>query len=53
MDDYIRAVKCRVVEWVKASMLRWFGHVKRMKHEQLVKMYGSEVMGRDKRHRTL
>ena len=29
--------KCGVVEWVKRNTLRWFGHVERMKQNELVK----------------
>ncbi len=30
-------VGCRVVEWVKRSTLRWFGHIERMENEEFVK----------------
>ena len=28
-------IKCGVVEWVKRNSLRWFGHVERMKDDDL------------------
>ncbi len=30
-------VGCGVVEWVKRSTLRWFGHIERMENEEFVK----------------
>ncbi len=30
-------VECDVVEWVKSSTLRWFGHIERMGNEEFVK----------------
>ncbi len=39
-------VECGVVEWVKRSTLRWFGHIERMRNEELVKkVYLSSVEG--------
>ncbi len=34
-------VQCGVVEWVKRSTLRWFGHTERMENEEFVKVYRS------------
>ncbi len=35
-----------MVEWVKRSTLRWFGHIERMGNEEFVKnMYQSSVEG--------
>ena len=45
-------IKCGVVEWVKRNSLRWFGHVERMKKEELTKrVYNSEIEGRGVRGR--
>ena len=45
-------IKCGVVEWVKRNSLRWFGHVERMKKEDLAKrVYNSEIEGRGVRGR--
>ncbi len=30
-------VECGVVEWVKRSTLRWFGHIERMGNEEFVR----------------
>ncbi len=39
-------VECGVVEWVKRSTLRWFGHIERMGSEEFVKkVYLSSVEG--------
>ena len=39
-------VNCGVVEWVKRSTLRWYGHVERMKDGELVKrIYESRLEG--------
>ncbi len=38
-------VGCGVVEWVKRSTLRWFGHIERMENEEFVKVYPSSVKG--------
>ncbi len=43
-----------VVEWVKRSTLRWFGHIERMENEVFVKMvYLSSVEGTSRRERPL
>ena len=45
-------IKCGVVEWVKRNSLRWFGHVERMRKEDLTKrVYNSEIEGRGVRGR--
>ncbi len=47
-------VGCGVVEWVKRSTLRWFGHIERMENEEFVKkVYWSSVEGRNRRGRPL
>ncbi len=47
-------VRCGVVEWVKRSTLRWFGHIERMGHEEFVKrVYLSSVEGTIRRGRPL
>ncbi len=47
-------VGCGVVEWVKGSTLRWFGHTERMGNEEFVKkVYRSSVEGTNKRGRPL
>ncbi len=45
MGTHANGVNCRVVEWVKRSMLRWFGYIGRMKSEEVVrkKVYVSEI----------
>ncbi len=43
-------VRCGVVEWVKRSTLRWFGHIERMANEEFVKkVYLGSVEGTDRR----
>ncbi len=42
-------VCCGVVEWVKRSTLRWFGHIERMRNEELVKVCWSSVDGTNRR----
>ncbi len=43
-----------VVEWVKWSTLRWFGHIERMGNEEFVKkVYRSSVEGPSRRGRPL
>ncbi len=43
-----------VVEWVKRSTLRWFGHIERMGNEEFVKkVYLSSVEGTNRRGRPL
>ncbi len=47
-------VGCGVVEWVKRSTLRWFGHIERMGNEEFVKkMYLGSVEGTNRRERPL
>ncbi len=46
-------VWCGVVEWVKRSTLRWFGHTERMENEEFVKVYLSSVEGPSRRGRPL
>ena len=46
MTEKACGVKCGVLEWVKRSALRWYGHVRRMKEERMVKkVYQSDVNG--------
>ncbi len=43
-----------VVEWVKRSTLRWFGHMERMENEEFVKKaYLSSIEGPNRRGRPL
>ncbi len=43
---------CGVVEWVKRSTLRWFGHIEKMGSEEFVKkVYLSSVEGPSRRGR--
>ncbi len=47
-------VWCGVVEWVKRSTLRWFGHIERMENEDFIKtVYLSSVEGPNRRGRPL
>ncbi len=46
-------VECGVVEWVKRSTLRWFGHIERMGNEEFKKVYLSSVEGTNRRGRPL
>ncbi len=46
-------VGCGVVEWVKRSTLRWFGHIERVGNEEFVKVYLSNVEGKNRRGRPL
>ncbi len=47
-------VECGVVEWVKKSILRWFGHIDRMGNEEfLKKVFLSSVEGMNRRGRPL
>ncbi len=47
-------VGCGVVEWVKRSTPRWFGHIERTENEELVKKeYPSSVEGPNRRGRPL
>ena len=44
MGPFTNRVKCGVVEWMKQSSLRWFGHIGRKKIEEFVKkVYVSEI----------
>ncbi len=38
-----------VVEWVKRSTLRWFGHIERMENEEFVRVYRNSVEGPNRR----
>ncbi len=43
-----------MVEWVKRSTLRWFGHIERMENEEFVKkVHLSSVVGPNRRGRPL
>ncbi len=43
-----------MVEWVKRSTLRWFGHIERMQNEEFVKkVYLGSVEGTNRRGRAL
>ena len=54
MGERANGVRCGVVEWVKRSTLRWFGHVERMGSDEFVKkVYMSEVGGTGRRGRPL
>ncbi len=45
---------CGMVEWVKRSTLRWFGHIERIENEEFVKkVYRSSVEGMNRRERPL
>ncbi len=45
---------CGVVEWVKRSTMRWFGHIERMENEEFVKTVSlSSVEGPNRRGRLL
>ncbi len=46
-------VGCGVVEWVKRSTLRWFGHIERMENEEFVQVYRTSVAVPNKRRRPL
>ncbi len=46
-------VGCGVVEWVKRSTLKWFGHIERMENEEFVKVYLNSVEGPNRRGRPL
>ncbi len=48
----LTGVGCSVVEWVKRSILRWFGHIDRMGNEEFVKkVYLSSAEGMNRRGR--
>ncbi len=53
MRGHRSGVGCGVVEWVKRSTLRWFGHTERIGNEEFVKMYLGSVEGMNRRGRTL
>ncbi len=44
---------CGVVEWIKWSTLRWFGHIERMGNDDLLRVYLSNVEGTNRRGRPL
>ncbi len=46
-------VGCGVVEWVKRSTLRWFGHIAEMENEEFVKVYLSNVENPNRRGKPL
>ncbi len=44
MRGHGSGVECGVLEWVKRSTLRWFGHIKRIGNEEFVKkVYFSSI----------
>ena len=52
MTERAVGVNCGVVEWVKRSALRWYGHVRRMPEDRLAKkVYQSDVRGENGRGR--
>ncbi len=52
MGNHANEVNCRIGEWVKRNMLRWFGHIERMGSEEFVKkVYTSESVGPNSRGR--
>ncbi len=52
MGSQANGVNCRVVEWVKRNILRWFGHIERMVSKKSVKkVYMSESVGPNSRGR--
>ncbi len=52
MRGHGSGVGCGVAEWVKRSILRWFGHIERMGNEEFVeKVYLSSVEGSNRRGR--
>ncbi len=54
MKERESGVGCGVVEWVKRSTLRWFGHIERMENSEFVKkVYRSNVEGPNRRERPL
>ncbi len=47
-------VGCGVMEWVKRSTLRWFGHIERMGYEEIAKkVYLSSIEGTSMRGRPI
>ncbi len=54
MREHRSGVGCGVVEWVKRSTRRWFGHIERMGNEEFVKkVYLSSAEGMNRRGRPL
>ncbi len=54
MRGHGRGVGCDMVEWVKRSTLRWFGHNERIGNEEFVKeVYLSSAEGMNRRGRPL
>ncbi len=54
MSGHGSGVGCGVVEWVKRSTLRWFGHIEIMGNEEFVKrVYLSSGEGTNRRGRPL
>ncbi len=54
MGSHANGVKCGVVEWLKRNTLKWFGHIERMKSEELMKkVYVSETVDPNSRGRQL
>lgn len=46
MEEQALGIDCGVVEWIKRSTLRWYGHVQRMDEDRMPrKIYGSQVSG--------
>ena len=41
MSNQGEGMKCGVVEWMKRSTLRWYGHMQRMEANRLVKRVSS------------
>ncbi len=54
MREHGSGVEYGEVEWVKRSILRWFGHIERMGNEEFVKkVYLSSTEGTNRRGRPL
>ncbi len=54
MASHTNGINCGVMEWVKRNMLRGFGHIERMRSEELVKIvYMNEIEGPNSRGRHL
>ncbi len=54
MRKHGSGVGCGVIEWVKRSTLRWFGHIERIENKEYVnKVYLSSVEGPNRRRRPL
>ena len=52
MNENAVGMDCGVVEWVKRSSLRWYGHVRRMSEERMAKrVFESYVSGENGRGR--